>query len=197
MTETKVKEHPILFSGPMVRAILEGRKTQTRRVVKGLLDGEEPGPCNWSKTGWGNWHNGGCSCRPIPFPYGWPGDLLWVRETFRETGSAQQVDGKLRGPLDPEQIVYYADDKAALYDGPWRPSIYMPRWASRLTLRITDVRVQRVQEMTLGDAKAEGLPNDEPIGQWFPMLWDSINAKRGYSWDVNPWVWAISFERVA
>ena len=73
----------------------------------------------------------------------------------------------------------------------------MPRWASRLTLRITDVRVQRVQEMTLGDAKAEGLPNDEPIGQWFPMLWDSINAKRGYSCASNPWVWAITFERVA
>jgi hypothetical protein len=171
---------PILFSGPMVRTILEGRKTQTRRVIKPQLK-----DCPWVADG----------C-----PYGQPGDLLWVREAWNYFGGNEYLYQQ-----DKESVSYRADPPVTQIHGDkWRPSIHMPRWASRLTLRITDVRVQRVQEISEGDAVAEGVKaciagQDEhgPVKTYrtgFVRVWQEINAKRGYSWESNPWVWSITFE---
>jgi hypothetical protein len=176
---------PILFSGPMVRALLEGRKTQTRRVLK-----EPP--------------------RGFPIPRldtsFAPGDLLWVRETWGHDGRdldevrrGVESDGPFRGP-------YYATD-ADWFDNATiqrKPSIHMPRWASRLTLCVTNVRVQRVQYISGEDVEAEGVViPDEHRGdlhspsRWGPdhfrPLWDDLNEKRGYGWDANPWVVALTF----
>jgi hypothetical protein len=170
-----VSEHPILFSGPMVRAILEGRKTQTRRVQR--MPGSFPSGC----------------------PYGQPGDLLWVRETFAK----RYADAE----RDPTDGIMYRADGGCVIEPRWTPAIHMPRWASRLTLRITDVRVQRVQDINEEDVWSEGVICRCDVGQseydqcglspaeHFAKLWDSINAKRGYSWESNPFCWAISFER--
>lgn len=185
-----MKEIPILFSGPMVKAIMEGRKTQTRRVVK--TDGlDECGPCGNTLTGdvmfaardWvGNHVLRKCH-------YGKPGDRLWVRETFAPCAGG---------------IVYRADGGTACPDGgKWRPSIFMPRWASRITLEITGVRVERLNEISDFDAFQEGV-KDEPgtitgpycrsFVQGFKNIWESINGPG--SWDENPWVWVIEFRRV-
>jgi len=197
---------PILFSGPMVRALLDGRKTQTRRVLKpqppdghrfvgiygpGLTAVFEPLSRGDDYT--------------VRLPY-MPGDLLWVRERWSDDR------------LAPGEVYYYA---TALEDGlradevaeiRWKPSIHMPRWASRLTLEVTAVKVERLQEISDDDALAEGVTKvrehcyvirgidyDEiglchsgPIAP-FAKLWDSINAKRGYGWDTNPLVSATSF----
>jgi hypothetical protein len=192
-----VKERPILFSGPMVRAILDGSKTQTRRIAKEFnempsLDGILKRFPNQE----------GC-------PYGTPGDRLWVRETF-----AQGVEGC------PGGISYRADHFDPKGDGPahpmkWRPSIFMPRASSRILLEITDVRVQRLQEISDEDARAEGIKElalqaDEPGAWWtaapdrrfhsrtprgaFLRLWREIHGDG--SWDANPWVWAITFRRL-
>ena len=188
-----MKERPILFSGPMVRAILDGRKTMTRRVVR-LRAGEiahEGGDGRLhavANTTWGD-----CIERVIQCPYGVPGDMLWVRETW-----ASDVDGC------PAGLGYRADHLDPRGDGPanpmrWRPSIHMPRWASRLTLEITAVRVERLQDISEADARAEGCPAECPDGNavdWFSGIWDGINAERGYPWSSNPWVWVIGFERV-
>jgi hypothetical protein len=181
-----MKERPILFSAPMVRAILEGRKTQTRRIAKELnempnLDGilkRFPNPKG---------------CR-----YGKPGDRLWVRETW-----AHERDGT--GCPDDNGVLYRAtdpgwdDEETGLR---WRPSIFMPRRASRITLEITDVRVQRLQEISEEDAQAEGAVGalDQSVGnnwcasQAFAALWESINGPD--SWDANPWVWAVTFRNL-
>lgn len=175
-SKTKPKASPILFSGPMIRALLDGTKTQTRRVckVESLQNGMITPRAGYSPRSPES-HAGYC-------PYGQPGDLLWVRETWGLWAN----DGL------PQPVFYRAD-----YPAPddtvlpkWRPSIHMPRWASRLTLRITDVRVERVQDITLADACDEGCELPE---QFLP-LWDSINAKCGFGWDANPWVWALTFE---
>ena len=177
-----MKERPILFSGSMVRAILDGRKTMTRRVVKkqhipfvanilgGFLDG------NWK-------HN--------PFPYGRPGDRLWVRETFSYGANGYYFRSDVKQP----ETVKYA----------WKPSIHMPRVASRITLEVTSVRVERVQDITGKDALAEGIEKppyhyeespEESYRRAFKMLWDSINSKRGFGWDKNPWVWVVEFKKI-
>ena len=124
-------------------------------------------------------------------PYGAPGDRLWVRETW-------DTDGKT--------IAYRATTPETTTDPEpmrWRPSIHMPRWASRLTLAVTSVRVERVQEITEADARAEGIEpqrsdysGEDSNSLQFRDLWDSINAARGYGWAVNPWVWVVEFERV-
>lgn len=196
-----MKERPILFSGEMVRAIFEGRKTQTRRVVKPQPNQYFTNPqtliLDWPKhyrrkiTGPKQF---GCIQEANRFmaedcPYGIPGDRLWVRETFCTDG----VDCWYRADNHPE------------LDHGWQPSIHMPRWVSRITLEIINVWVERVQEITSGDALAEGIipfsgvtnaiqgqgwePRDE-----FIELWNSINARRGYSWGDNPWVWVIEFK---
>jgi len=223
-----MKERPILFSGPMVRAILAGTKTQTRRVVK---------DCGLWET-----QPGLTDLRPITAdcPYGQPGDRLWVRETFC-IETSQDVgyyppphnDGRpLREVEDPhgewgtwwERPHYKATDPAPELAYPddegepkvkWSPSIHMPRWASRLTLEITGVRVERLQDISDADALSEGverLINEDGFidyhHQWgkvikamdaassFRSLWDSINAARGLGWDTNPWVWVITFNMV-
>lgn len=181
-----MKERPILFSAPMVRAILDGRKTMTRRVMK-----PQPEDCTY--------HHGSAVYRvEKKCTYGVPGDLLWVRETW-----ASDVDGC------PAGLSYRADHLDPRGDGPanpmrWRPSIFMPRWASRLKLRITNVSVERLREITEHDAMREGV-NAESVSTQpgiysyrapFAELWDSINAGRGFGWDANPWVWVIGFEVV-
>jgi hypothetical protein len=204
---TQVREKPILFSGEMVRAILEGRKTQTRRVCKQLTCGF---PQFYESEG-EMWHDDGLHER-CGSPYGAVGDRLWVRETFHA--------------FSPDCIAYAADGVGPHNDltwrvDRWRPSIFMPRRVSRITLEITGVRVERLRSITERDAAAEGVqhaPEKFPIfgmgggsgmemqaqdrwrykyGTWyrnrFIELWDSLNEKRGYGWDVNPWVWVIEF----
>jgi hypothetical protein len=161
-----MKERPIIFTGDSVRAILDGRKTQTRRVI-------HPQPIN-IKIGQSVVPSACGNC-----PYGEPGDRLWVREAFDSWKCANE-------------------SMLLLNRGAWKSPMFMPRWASRLTLEITEVRVQRLQEMSEEDAQEEGR------GTWgngcrhryFAGLWDSINAKRGHSWESNPWVWAVSFRQV-
>lgn len=198
MDKDSIKEHPILFSGPMVRAILEGRKTMTRRVAH--IDGTGPWiggimafhqkslskPYKLTESG---------KFYPAKCPYGQPGDLMWVREAFL-------VEHHCRYGKDPEPYTVYKADGGYSYC--WKPSIFMPRWASRLTLEIVSVRVERLQDISNEDIQAEGTENLHPLGgintyQWrdqFRFLWDSINAKRGYGWDANPWVWVVEFKRV-
>ncbi len=181
-----MKERPIIFSTPMVRAILDGRKTMTRRVMK-------PQPEDYP------YHHGLAVYRVAKkCPYGVPGDLLWVRETWATTEQAGVH------PSDAEMVYRATDPDWETMEGwQWRPSIFMPRWASRLTLRITSVRAERVQDITEEDARAEGFK--DVVGKyargdeariWFAELWDIINAARGFGWDTNPWVWVIGFERV-
>lgn len=221
------REHPILFSGEMVRAIKEGRKTQTRRVVKPqprvsdlsiyfkdgcIWKGDEPGKL----------------C-----PYGQPGDRLWVRETFLIDDHAL-IDGRIPKErpkdLEAERLLYRADGTCCVQIGEcacgeyggrsfWRPSIHMPRWASRITLEIVNVRVERLQEISEEDCLAEGfgaeiekveaLVNGWPYGkrempeikskgrEWFEhRIWNPLNSKRGFPWSSNPWVWVVEFRRI-
>lgn len=187
MSAATVKERPILFSGPMVRALLSGAKSQTRRVMKPqpsescarLLVGpyhptivvrgeEEPGPETFGAY---------AEDYALQCPYGKPGERLWVREAF--------------------------------------PSIHMPRWASRLTLEITDIRVEHVQSVSFADLKAEGMdylhedvaaeaaslgpPGETTIPttrEIYECLWDDLNSHRGFGWDANPWVWVLEFRCV-
>lgn len=181
-----MKERPILFSGDMVKALLLGWKTQTRRVIKPQPQGKWSGPM---------------PCQEWPCPYGKPGDRLWVKETFSTFGS----DG------DAGRIVYRASIPYGNFDchfKPWRPSIFMPRSASRITLEITSVRVERLNDISEEDAKAEGAQiQRETPGGWiicgprigsyregYRWIWESINGAG--SWEKNPWVWKISFRRV-
>ena len=183
-----MKERPILFSAPMVRAILDGRKTVTRRIVKardlewmdvhqGLREPDNAERC----------------------PYGQPGgDRLYVRETF---GHFERNEN-----FAPGCEVFYRADGESLAVEPWRPSIHMPRWASRITLEVTGVRVERLQDIDLADALAEGISdtgalildsagNEQggPIAE-YAVLWEQINGTG--SWDANPWVWVIEFRRL-
>ena len=231
---------PILFSGPMVRALLDGRKTQTRRIVRDVPD-KPPGQCHPKNTarhpepyldaycgerrtptnprGMGRaWHWWQVDDRPGPMAFRLPcapGDLLWVRETWAPLDACTHADPGTAALT--ARGFYRADYPVDCGDvSRWRPSIHMPRWASRLTLRVTDVRVQRVQEISEKDAIAEGCrpffdaanpdkvpcpnggtmdmsPLKGPVDD-FRNLWDSLNAKRGYGWDENPWVAAYTFE---
>jgi len=205
-----MKERPILFSGEMVRAILDGRKTMTRRVIK-----PQP-PISWDVCEPVE-HTSGVFCfyrsSDTDFhgykkcPYGQHGDRLWVKETWSQFAPRPKP-----GDGVPENacIDYRADYSASAlrrgldsdgdpYKPPsWRPLIHMPRWASRINLEVVSVRVERVQDISEDDARAEGISN--PLGSLalniFPSLWDSINLKRGYGWDTNPWVWVIEFKRL-
>lgn len=251
-------ERPILFSGAMVRAILDRRKTQTRRAVKAsqlIVDLRISGAIATAV------HPGGGNST-LRCPYGKPGDLLWVKEAWRagatldtyspkEIESAASEAGWTYGPRGP---LYYEADGSETRWGPQdlrdfggagrlRPSIYMPRWASRIKLAVTDVRVERVQSISEEDAMAEGIgifghaekysalgalagmaavnPKMSRRGLLagvlsafhlsvgddgtaasctahgaFAHLWESINAKRGYGWESNPWVWVVEFRRV-
>jgi len=210
-----MKERPILFSGEMVRAILDGRKTQTRRAIKPQPRPMFLGGCGWYPDGDANKKKHYASVKhfikgmPIDFcPYGQPGDRLWVREGFRLISQLgpETWDTFLHPQYKSDmKIGHICSIMREFYKPGWKPSIHMPRWASRITLEITDVRVERVQDITDEGIMAEGfgynqlredgrMKNGFPIIDGFADLWDSINAKRGYSWDLNPWVWAISFK---
>ena len=179
-----MKERPMLMSGPMVRAILEERKSQTRRIVKdtGFYAIEER--FHGKETAERERKNLSTQCK-----YGQPSDRLWVKETFQ----AHPIYGS---------TVYRADWKTSSNpvedeNWPWRPSIFMPRRLSRITLEIIDVRVERLQDISDDDAKAEGIEWGRHVPKLsYRTLWDSLNAKRGFGWDTNPWVWALTFKRI-
>jgi len=234
----RMKERPILFNGEMVRAILDGRKTQTRRVCKLTEDGqlviwksESVTQCTRLRDDGPYWSPyGGSPYVPMPkseyaqgCPYGQPGDELWVRERFCaiDLGMPTRTDilpVRSRYDLNEIGLLYHADERCHITEYKWKPSIHMPRWASRIQLRIKDVRVERVQEITEADARAEGCQFDghyfsqdghasrgsRTAVQWFAKLWDSINANRKdkggnllhYSWADNPWVWVVGFEKI-
>ena len=213
-----MKYRPILFSAPMVRAILEGRKTQTRRVVtipRELHCGEPLAHKDVEVRFFEEGHSGpgsymflnDCPQEGVAFlncPYGAPGDRLWVRETWTKD---------IQGCAVQNGISYRADHLCMTGDGPatikWRPSIFMPRWASRITLEVVSVRVERLQDISAQDAVAEGVEKEtvykafrlykehiDPI-KAYSVLWDAINGARpGFAWADNPWVWAIKFKRV-
>jgi len=209
MVETN--EKPILFSTEMVKAILDGRKTMTRRV-KGLDLINQRSNRTWrigkttiaGRTWWEAAVDGSHSYR-VDCPYGQIGDRLWVRESLKWEF--------------PDNAIYTTDNKKVLIGGSginewakweWRkqrlPSIFMPRWASRINLEITNIRVERLQDITPEDAVKEGaeyMPAADlrkerlTVSQIvFAGLWDKLNAKRGYGWDKNPYVWVIEFRRI-
>lgn len=195
-----MKARPILFSRPMIRAMLDGRKTQTRRIVKARHFREDHGEDSAGQCIGTGWFPELRLC-----PYGKPGDLLWVREGF---AASWDTDTGKRSCV----MWYRADfDDPWWLDARWEPSIHMPRWASRLTLRITDVRVEELQDISEEDARWESIglrTADDFDGDrlamtravcrsrrdGFAMLWDSINGPG--SWDSNPWVWALTFEPI-
>lgn len=216
-----MKERPILFSSPMVLAILDGRKTQTRRVIRDA-HGQFWDHAGYRPTLDGNGRvyfidtdteqrapYGDYAYRPL-CAYGVPSDRLWVRETWShdapdlETCRASHEDampGIGHGP-------YYRATEVSPDTLKWRPSIFMPRWASRITLEVTEVRVQRLQQISEDDARAEGVkpfPLDPDGDCWtdgkhvtaYQHLWGEINGWDGpKSWASNPWVWCVSFRRV-
>ena len=214
----EIKEHPILFSAPMVRAILEGRKTVTRRVCKPQPSAKAHTTCA-SGNPMGAWWETGKDI--IRCPYGKPGDRLWVRETFidlRGTGVEHRPDPD--GPI--QRYAYAADCRPGSHSDEarkdfglkYKPSIHMPRAACRILLEITDVRVERLQDISEDQAQAEGVrlmrdgsdtwvSREGPgnlVTPWptakeaFSDLWNSINGP--HAWAANPWVWAVSFKRV-
>lgn len=183
-----MSEHPILFSGSMVRALLDGSKTQTRRVVKGVAL-EWLGPDGFTPEFVASPENHLC-------PYGQPGDRLWVREAFMHEPADYCWQASVSIPSRPASTVYRADFPNSQPGEGWKPSIHMPRKLSRITLEITGVRVERLQDISDTDARAEGMPatvaNSPRV--WFASLWQSINGAE--SWDANPWVWVVEFRRL-
>jgi len=220
-----IKERPILFSGEMVRAILDGRKTQTRRVIKcdhrvlrivedddgvwmaKVAEGDEEGQTGWEYD----------RIKQPPAT----GDRLWVRETW----SASSEHLPVHRPSPDSLFWYRADnDRPTWAEGRWKPSIHMPRWASRILLEVVDVWPEPLRDITDEEAYREGVemvegPKNPEYGvpglaptfkhyqnpefnggrgvgvrHSFQTLWDSINAGRGFGWDVNPWVWVVEFK---
>ncbi|HGN0305338.1 TPA: hypothetical protein ACKRID_003404 [Proteus mirabilis] len=233
-----MKERGIIFNTEMVKAILDGRKTQTRRVMNNqpcTLSGEtisvqqDDFNFRWA----GDLHNDTSGW--FPCPLGKVGDRLWVRETFALLGNEDGFcvdwnDNILKAGEEQAAIIYKAscekkDGDYGLwsipddadwkphtdnrkYEGAWRPSIHMPRWASRITLEITDVRVERLNDISQSDAIAEGAPPSHPTidaisrecgfpdfsRSWFGQTWWHIYGKK--NWQDNPWVWVIEFKRI-
>ncbi len=216
-----MKERPILFSAPMVRAILAGTKTQTRRVVKPQPNqiSQRYGDIEQSEKysdEWFQW-DGGERGESFTCPYGAAGDRLWVREAWGLGGDRlidpclnYRADGTQRpvnrhkgaddlwypygssDPITSSQLI-----APSLMRGGWRPSIHMPRWASRIALEITDIRVERVATISGKDVGAEGILLVGNYRAAYRDLWDKINGKRlGCAWADNPWVWCVSFRRL-
>ena len=205
-----MREHPIIFSGPMIRAILEGRKTMTRRLAKNA-------PENWGQVT--KMSNPGSfmlhfnrGVKQVQCPYGQPGDHLWVREAWRETGVIS-APYAYRAIDEPLTLVGESGSMLALKYR-WRPSIHMPRKASRLILEITDIRIEWLRDISEEDSRAEGVidlgenwdpfqfkvPDTECSGSSpraaFFSLWDSIHKSSGHRFVDNPTVWVITFEVV-
>lgn len=219
-----MNSHPIPFTSPMVRAILDGSKTQTRRVVKG----SQAWPINTHHVTMLESRGTAMAVDAqrrtygpeIKCPYGMPGDQLWVREAWRVIDVANCFAP--REITAAHRIWYEADAPHQPGFGKYRPPMFMPRWASRITLEITGVRVEKLQDISEADAQAEGveriasggfyrysLPGDSPglmeVGKAgkcptafaklaYEALWESINGPG--SWAANPWVWVIEFKRV-
>lgn len=217
-------DRPILFSAPMVRAILDGRKTQTRRVVKCAKPIVRVHPPFLDDPTWLFDHedivkiplDALCDHSHVACPYGQTGDRLWVREEHYRFGHWEEVSG-VKTKTGKQKFAFVPDSSEVLFDAPsefrkarqrqdpltpaWHKRLarFMPRSASRITLEITDVRVERLQDITDADALAEGVDQtNTSIGGYaterFKRLWESINGPD--SWDANPWVWAIGFKRV-
>ncbi|WP_122583228.1 hypothetical protein [Pseudomonas viridiflava] len=205
----QAKERPILFSAPMVRAILEGRKTVTRREVKV----QPRSSADIGSFGRGQpfiRHPDVTKANP-ECPYGRPGDQLWVREAWQ---ADEQVNAVAPRELSHGEPILYPADGASrqtgcsmIKPGKTRPSIHMPRWVSRILLEITDVRVERLHEISLAQVQREGCEvrqfwlfgantaEAQKIGaSVFSGLWSSINGAE--SWNANPWVWVVEFKRV-
>lgn len=213
-----MKERPLLVTGDLVPEILEGTKTQTRRVIKpqpvlNMVKGVEQWSYNTKTTStWLNDSKGPWKLLQELCPYGQPGDRLWVRETFKCNGTmaGPRITYRAKERHDSQCLETVFEDAPDSHwwledDNSWRPSIHMPRWASRITLEIVSVRVQRVQEISDFDAFQEGArslgskitgPYCKSHIEGFFQLWNSINADRGYGWHLNPWVWAITFRKV-
>ncbi|BCB06757.1 hypothetical protein HHSLTHF2_06470 [Vreelandella venusta] len=189
------KERPILFNAAMVRALLNGRKTQTRRIVKTCRERGMQGPVVRGQKG--EVATVGFAAAAGLCPYGQPGDRLWVREATSEdcTGSVSFARYKADGAMVRENGNCLS---AWWYSRPSCPSIHMPRWASRITLEIVSVRVERLQDISNEDAVAEGIgtPLDARYAALdeFKPLWESINGAG--SWAANPWVWVIEFKHL-
>jgi hypothetical protein len=197
-------DKPILFSGPMVRAIQEGRKTQTRRVLKIGDAFDSYRPTKNVVDHYGNGRLGMVFEKPeksdliLPLPYA-PNDRLWVRERFAVSGIGW---GKKPSEAIGGRVHFHADPDHGWHShwGSWHPSIHMPRWASRLTLTVTQVRVERLQDISRTDATAEGClgyvsrdgEDGESPEEEFHSLWESLNAERA-PWSTNPWVAAYTF----
>ncbi|PLK61925.1 hypothetical protein CWN40_04545 [Klebsiella quasipneumoniae] len=207
-------ERGMIFNGEMVRALLDGRKTQTRRPIKWkhtrfteIGEREDGSKWPWSEDAehaCDFWH---------PCPFGAVGDRIWVRETFcpvddTQYGGEKWVDYRATPKFEASHPAGWdsaPNDAEALK---WRPSIHMPRWASRILLEITDVRVERLNAISQADAIAEGAPPSHPsidcVSQeygfpdfsrsWFGQTWQHIYGSD--SWNANPWVWVIEFKRV-
>lgn len=249
----EIKERPILFSAPMVRAILAGTKTQTRRVVHNPHRHDGGFVLQDYGNGWWPYrsHDGESghyldrqkdgdyySEAPLRCPYGQPGDRLWVRETWGYfdpdcSGYEKEIEDRGKGPglhcatemmqeghplrdFWRRRVAYAATwEEPKFGNGPdkpsrWRPSIHMPRWASRITLEVTGVRVERLQDISETDAQAEGARECDPVSGREVLLagpsqrgsfvlhyrdiWEQINGPE--SWDANPWVWVIEFKRI-
>lgn len=226
----EMNEKPILFSGPMVQAILDGRKTQTRRVVK-MDEHVRDYAIRFVGDDFGQWFYidsrfpSGAVKYPFALnsPYGKPGDRLWVRETFQPLWTDEN---KFNDERDYKTghgyyVNYPATDGVAEWHDFYReemsnackPSIFMPRWASRITLEITGVRVERLNEISTEDAQAEGVepdgmvhiaipgkdiqsyPSASAYQSAFAQLWEKINGKK-HPWASNPWVWVMEFKKI-
>lgn len=218
-----MKSSPMLFNGPMVCGLLDDSKTQTRRIVKPRADKDMGKRCMLQphelagEVNSGNYRNN---------PYGQPGDQLWVRETWNwfdpdsiptDRAGPRAIFTGNQGNRSIPWVAAYAADGHLPYPGyegrdHWRPSIHMPRWASRITLEITGVRVERLQDISIEDCKAEGAwgPDESIVSEVenyflcdtlsvnprlaYQMLWERINGDK--SWDANPLVWVVEFKRV-
>lgn len=239
MSLTETKERPILFSGPMVRAILDGSKTQTRRVVKNsyfdLVDGYDRVDSGYWRS-WVDPGSGALASHDVKCPYGVEGHLLWVRETWADVNSESgpsimyRADNDMRtwqdfstsfgpdygaGPsmdydsYPGDYTMWWSDLMNGEPDHKWKPSIHMYRWASRITLEINSIGIERLNDISHDDCLSEGVSGSRrtkedgqqllPAGnsmarQRFCNLWESINGEG--SWSLNPWVWVVKFHRV-
>lgn len=211
-----MKERPIPFSAPMVHAILAGTKTQTRRMVKPVGDDDGFVLQDYGRGWWPYRSDDGESPMkgdneiPHACPYGQPGERLWVREAWAAPHAFDHLPPRL---IEPGTRITYASDPDGIGGLRGRPGMFMPRWASRIALEVTGVRVERLQDISEADAVAEGLEQVQP-GRWriygphtdgadmdvsprvsYRSLWESINGDG--SWDENPWVWVVEFRRIA
>lgn len=204
----QITEYPIIFSSESVKAILDGRKTQTRRIIKLPKEPKEGcGKANWDLATKPQWaKDNEFAFIDMAFPtdtyptmarcsYGKVGDLLWVKEGWACAGDIRM---QARG------AVVYKADYGDTGKFKFKSPIHMPKWAARIWLEITGIKVETLQEITIEDIWAEGrspsLSDDEDYSagyEWFADLWDSINAKRGFGWESNPWVWVIEFKKSA